>query len=94
MLNAGQCGVYHWGARPEIGKNRGPVRTKYFVRGGTRSNPKDGAYAKMHREETIKSLGPLTIAIDAFFAEIDKSTRDLAHRDYQAATPGPMLGAG
>jgi hypothetical protein len=87
----GRCGVYHWGAWPELGKNRGPVLTKDFVRGGTRSNPKDGAYAKMYREETIKSLGPLTIAIDACFTAIDKPTRDAYHSAYRGLRPGARV---
>ena len=46
------------------------------MKGGTQSNPKDGAYAWCYWVKTIRSLGPLTRAIDLLFQIIDKCTRD------------------
>ncbi|KAH0551655.1 hypothetical protein GP486_007126 [Trichoglossum hirsutum] len=72
----GRCGVVHWGTWPELGKNKGPLLSKDTMKGGTRSNPKDGAYAWRYRRKTIRSLGPLTRAVDLLFQIVDKRTRD------------------
>ena len=45
----------------------------------------------MYREETIKSLGPLTIAIDACFTAIDKPTRDAYHSAYRGLRSGARV---
>ena len=46
------------------------------MKGGTWSNPKDGTYAWRYWMKTIRSLGPLTRAIDLLFRIVDKCTRD------------------
>jgi hypothetical protein len=77
----GRCGVYHWGTWPELGKRNGPVLTKDTLKGGTRSNPKDGSYAMRYRTRLLKSLGPLTKSVDLLFQIVDPKTR----HEYAAA---------
>src|SRR5579862_5112452 len=87
----GRCGVLHWGTWPELGKKNGPILSKDTIRGGTRSNSQDGAYAMRYRMETMKSLGPLTKAIDLLFQIVDKSTRDAYHAAFDLLSPGATV---
>jgi hypothetical protein len=61
------------------------------MKGGTRSNPQDGAYAMRYRMETIKSLVPLTKAIDLLFQVVDKRTRDAYRTTFDLLSPGAMV---
>ncbi|KAI9867569.1 MAG: hypothetical protein M1813_008368 [Trichoglossum hirsutum] len=87
----GRCGVLHWGTWPELGKKKGPVWCRDTIKGGTRSNPQDGAYAMRYRMETMKSLGPLTKAIDLLFQIVDKRTRDAYHSAFDLLSPGATV---
>jgi hypothetical protein len=87
----GCCGVFHWGTWPELGKKNGPILPKDAIKGGTRSNPQDGAYAMRYRMETMKSLGPLTKAIDLLFQIVDKRTRDVYHAAFDLLSPGATV---
>ena len=77
--------IMHGGSRrmPTYNLNLGRRRALSYldtIKGGG-SNPQDGAYAMRYRMETMKSLGPLTGAVDLLFQIVDKRTRD----DYRAA---------
>ena len=87
----GRCGVLHWGTWPELGKKKGPVRSRDTIKGGTRSNPQDGGYAMRYRMETMKSLGPLTKAIDLFFQIVDKRTRDAYRAAFDLLSPSALI---
>ncbi|KAI9771915.1 MAG: hypothetical protein M1839_002698 [Geoglossum umbratile] len=87
----GRCGVLHWGTWPEIGEKRGLVLSRDTIKGGTRSNPQDGAYVMRYRMETMKSLGPLTNAIDLLFQIVDKRTRDAYRVAFELLSPGAMI---
>ncbi|KAI9773295.1 MAG: hypothetical protein M1839_002155 [Geoglossum umbratile] len=87
----GRCGVLHWGTWPELGKKKGPVWSRDTIKGGTRSNPQDGAYAFRYRMETMKSLGPLTKVIDLLFQIVDKRTRDAYRAAFDLLSPGATI---
>ncbi|KAI9776692.1 MAG: hypothetical protein M1839_009419 [Geoglossum umbratile] len=87
----GRCGVLHWGTWPELGKKKGAIWSRDTIKGGTRSNPQDGAYAMRYRMETMKSLGPLTKAIDLLFQVVDKCTRNAYHAAFDLLSPGARI---
>ena len=44
-----------------------------------------------YRMETMKSLGPLTKAIDLFFQIVDKRTRDAYRTAFDLPSPGAIV---
>ncbi|KAH0551246.1 hypothetical protein GP486_007454 [Trichoglossum hirsutum] len=87
----GRCGVYHWGAWTETGKDDRVVPTKETLKGGTRSNPCDGAHAFAYRASVMKSLGPLTYAVDILFRTVDRKLRGAYQRSFQQLHPGENI---
>ncbi|KAI9868844.1 MAG: hypothetical protein M1813_004695 [Trichoglossum hirsutum] len=81
----------HRTAVAECYRKKGPVLSRDTIKGGTRSNPHDGAYAMRYRMETMKSLGPLTKAIDLLFQIVDKRTQDAYRVAFDLLSPGSTI---
>jgi hypothetical protein len=87
----GRCGVYHWGAWTETGKDDRVIPTKETLKGGTRSNPHDGAHAFKYRMSVMKSFGPLTHAIDILFRTVDRKLRNAYQQTFQQLDSGESI---